>query len=367
VKLEMLSTKEQIKEFFGSSPLIAASIRVTKSCNLRCVHCYANGGCALDKELKTSELKKVIKQFADLGVLHIFYTGGEPFIRPDMVDLLKYTDKQGLGILVSTNGELVSNDMLREMKDLDIKLFQISVDGDENTHNQIRGKKIYKNSLKLIGSARKILKKNVGVGSVMMKANNKQIQDIFKTSAESGADIYSLMLLILSGRAGSALNPTPKETVAAIAKLFKEYDKQKSSIKFANNTTIPPALVPKKWREQGIHETFALCSFPYCLGVESNGDVAVCDGFFNFPEMILGNIRENSIEYIWNNSKILKEIRKINPSDLKGACSKCIYKNYCAGGCRASAYNIYRDMTMPDPVCQAVYEAGLFPKDCLRD
>jgi len=364
-KLEIISKNTQFKKFFGVTPLMAASVRVTKACNLKCSHCYANGGCPLKGELTTKEMLSVVDQFANLGVLHIFYTGGEPFLRKDIVSLLQYTDKKGLGILISTNGQLVTSEKLNQIKSLNIKLFQISLDGTKKTHTAIRGKNTYERSIKLIRTARETLGKNVAVGSVMMKNNWEEMDRVLGIAAKNGADIFSLMLLIVSGRASESINPTPAETLKSIDNIFKSYEKHRSVLKFANNTTIPAALVPKKFRRRGLHETFALCSFPYCLGVESNGDVAACDGFFNSPEMIIGNIRESSLAELWNNSPIMNDIRKINPTDLKGVCRKCVYRDYCAGGCRASAYNKYKDLTMPDPVCQTIYEAGLFPKDCL--
>jgi len=364
-KLGMLSTEKEISDFFGHEPLMAASVRVTKGCNLRCRHCYANGGVVLDKEMKTEEVKKVIDQLAKLGVLHIFFTGGEPFIRRDMVEILEYTDKKDLGILLSTNAQLVTKEILEKIKKLNIKLFQVSLDGLEATHDLNRGQGVYKNAVKIVKEASKILGKNVTVGTVMMKNNWKNMDKIMAEAVKNGADVFSLMLLILSGRASTQLAPSPKETMTSLKKLFEEYGKQGRKIKFATNSTIPPALVPKKWRLLGLHEKFAFCSFPYCLGIEANGDVAPCDGFFNFKEMLLGNIRDISLEEIWDKSQVLKDLRAINPQDLKGVCKICIYRDYCAGGCRASAYNVFHDMTMPDPICQSIYEAGLFPKDCL--
>lgn len=362
----MLSTGEDIAQFFGIQPLMAASVRVTKGCNLRCRHCYANGGMALQQEMSTVEVKNAIDQLAKLGVLHIFFTGGEPFIRRDMVEILEYTDKRGLGILLSTNGQLVTEDILNRLKGLNIKLFQVSLDGLEDQHNLNRGSGVYQKAVKTLNLAARILGKNVTVGTVMLKENWQDMDKIMAEAVKNGADVFSLMLLILSGRASDKLMPTPAETMASLKKLFEEYARQTKKIRFASNATIPPALVPAKWRKTGLHKKIAFCSFPYCLGVEANGDVAPCDGFFNFKEMILGNIREHPLDDIWENSPQLKKIRKINPEDLTGVCKICTFRGYCAGGCRASAYNIYRDMTAPDPICQSIYEAGLFPKDCLQ-
>lgn len=363
--LDILSTQKQIKDFFGEEPLIAASLRLTKACNLRCPHCYASGGIALKDELNLGEIKSIIDQLANLGTLHIFYTGGEPFIRKDLVEILKYTDKKGLGILISTNAQLINKEILNKLRGLNIKLFQISIDGTQKIHDSIRGRGVWEKATKNIRLARSVIKKNVAAGTVMMKKNWKILDKVLAEAVNRGADIFALMFLIIAGRATDKLNPTPREYIKALDLVFKKYKSLQSKVRFATNTTIPAALVPKEWRKKGLHKEFALCSFPYCIGIEANGDIAPCDGFFNFPEMIVGNIRKNSIVDIWHNSKLLKKIRNINPSDLKGVCQKCIYRDYCAGGCRASAYSAYKDLTMPDPVCQMIYEAGLFPKDCL--
>ncbi len=365
-KLKFLSTKKGIESFLGEAPLIAASIRATNGCNLRCSHCYTEGGLFLKNELNTKEIKSVIDQLAKLKTLYVFFTGGEPFIRKDMVEILRHTNSKKIGISISTNGQLINKEVLEQLKDLNFTLFQISLEGTKKIHDSIAGKGSWDKAVKTIKEAKSVLKKNIGVGTVMMKKNRKVLGEVLMEASRQGADIFALMLLIVAGRANENMMPLPKEILQGLQLLFNQYKKLQPKINFAKNTTILPALVPREWREKELHKTFAPCSFPYCIGISANGDVAPCDGLFGYPETIIGNIREKSLAEIWNKSKLLKELREINPSDLKGVCKKCIYKEYCGGGCRAFAYIKYRDFTMPDPVCQAVYEAGLFPKDCLK-
>lgn len=364
--LKIISTRKEIKEFFGEEPIIAATIRVTKACNLKCPHCYVNAGKKLKDELSLKEIKSVIDQLANLNVFSIFFTGGEPFLRKDIVEILKYTDKKGIGIAISTNASILNKEILEKIKNLRFDLFQISLDGPKEIHESIRGKGSWQRTITNIKLARSILKQKVGLGIVIMKNNWNVLDQTIAKGVNCGADRITLMCLILSGRASKELNPSPKEFLKSIHKIFDKYKILQKKAKFSKDTTIPSALIPKKWREKGLHRTFAPCSFPYYIAINSNGDVAPCDGLFNYPEMIIGNVRKNSLWEIWQNSKLLKELRRINPSDLKGVCKKCIYREYCAGGCRAAAYINYRDFRMPDPVCQTIYEAGLFPKDCLK-
>lgn len=366
MSLDILSTKNKIKSFFGEEPVLAATIRLTKGCNLRCPHCYVNAGLPLENELTLKEIKSVIDQLAELKAFYVFYTGGEPFIRKDIVEILKYTHQKGIGISISSNGTLLNEDLLRKIENVPFTLFQISLDGTKEVHDSIRGEGTWVRAIRAIKLAKSILKKNIGIGTVITKSNWKILDKIINDGVNAGADTFTLLCLILTGRADNSQNPTPEEFLSSIQLAFKQYGQLKSGLKLAKDTTVPPTLLPKFWREKGVYLTFAPCSFPYYLGINSDGSVAPCDGLFNFKEMIIGNIRENPLREIWSKSKLLKELIKVDPVDLKGVCKKCIYKDYCGGGCRAHAYIKYGDFTKPDPICQTVYEAGLFPKDCLK-
>jgi radical SAM protein with 4Fe4S-binding SPASM domain len=366
MNLKTISTKEEIKDFFGEEPIMAATIRVTKACNLRCPHCYVNAGQKLENELSLKEIKFVIDQLAELKVFSIFFTGGEPFLRKDIIKILEHTNKKGIGIAISTNGSFLNREILEKIKNLRFDLFQISIDGPKEIYESIRGKASWQRTIANIKLARSILKRKVGLGVVIMKNNWNLLDKVIAKGINYGADRITLMCLILSGRANERLNPSPGEFLKSVNKIFDQYKVLQSKAKFSKDTTVPSALIPREWREKKLHRTFAPCSFPYYIAINSNGDVAPCDGLFNYPEMIIGNVRKNSLSEIWRKSKLLKDLRKINPSALKGVCRKCIYRDYCAGGCRASAYINYRDFKMPDPVCQTVYEAGLFSKNCLK-
>lgn len=70
MSLDVLSTKNKIKEFFGEEPILAATIRLTKGCNLRCPHCYVNAGLPLKNELNLKEIKSIIDQLVKLKIFY---------------------------------------------------------------------------------------------------------------------------------------------------------------------------------------------------------------------------------------------------------------------------------------------------------
>lgn len=362
-----LVTTKNMKDFAGDEPVVSASMRVTKGCNMKCVHCYANGGMRLQNELKKDEIEKVIGQLSDMGCLSIFFTGGEPFTRNDIIELFRYTSENKMSVLTSTNGGLVRREQLMQINKIDgMKIFQVSLDSSKKEiHNQIRNSpNAYDRALKTIQDSVQILGKNVAVATVLMKSNYDDISNIMRLASDLGADTFALNLLLKFGRASENLDSSIREKIESIQNLFATFQELGGRIKFTNNTTIPPFMIPTDMRDE-LHDKFCFCSFPFLLAVESNGDVAPCDGFLGMKEYIMGNVRNKSIDEIWNSQK-MKKIRSIKPEDLKGVCHKCVYRDSCMGGCRAAAYLNYKDMRMPDPVCQQVYDAGLFPKDCLK-
>ena len=363
--MNYLSNDAEIKEFFGLSPLMSTSIRLTKRCNLRCKHSYANGGENCAKELSLIDVKSILDQLASMSVSEVFFTGGEPFIRKDIVDILEYANQLHLNILISSNGHFITPELIEKIKHIDFKMFQISIDGGKESHVRNRGMKSWEDANKAIDNIVNGGIQNPTIGSVLLR-DVYDYPEIIRYCVEKKVSWFALMLLIEAGRAKDMRGPGGFELRDILDKLFENYDATNRAVEFSSNTTLPPALVPEQMRKQNVHKKFACCSFPYILGIEANGDVAPCDGFFAFSEMVVGNIYERSIEDIWENSPILKDIRSITYQDLKGVCSKCKFAEYCGGGCRASAYNKYHDLTMPDPACQQYYEEGIFPKDCLK-
>ncbi|HII92343.1 MAG TPA: radical SAM protein [Methanosarcina sp.] len=367
--MELLSKESEITSFFGTIPIMAASIRLTKRCNLKCVHCYADSkyGIKGDYELKTDEITSIIDQLADLSVNEIFFTGGEPLMRQDLADILRYTSRKGIRVLMSTNGIALTESFLEKVKDVDFKLFQISLDGPKKVHEQIRGPGSFERAISAVKLASMYLKKNVCVGTVLSNINAQCIDKTMELAYGAGADTFALMFLILSGRASEKISPSAIQIKSALDNTFATYRRLSPNIRFAHNTTIPPALYPPDLVNAGIHTKCALCSFPYTIGIEANGDVAPCDGFFGPYNFVAGNIRKQSLKEMWNCSQQFHIVRETEPQKLTGVCKLCRYQDFCGGGCRASAYINMNDITSPDPVCDRLYQANLFPISSLRD
>lgn len=111
--LEFLSTKAA-----AARRPEGVTFELTYGCNLRCIHCYNPTHRALPHELTTGEVCALLNQLADLGVLTVTFTGGEPSVRPDIGDILRHARRQGLMIHLMTNATRITTsftDLLREV------------------------------------------------------------------------------------------------------------------------------------------------------------------------------------------------------------------------------------------------------------
>ena len=166
----------------GAGPL-HGSITVTYRCNLKCGMCYLWKGPSqyglkgVGEELTNAEMKKVIDDFAALGTAGIGFTGGEPMLRTDMIDLITYTKSKGMITHMSCNGFLTANkDLCRKIIESGLDAIGFSLDGvSAETHDKVRGKEgSYERVLKSIDNfigLRKELNKDIKVIVVCVVSN----------------------------------------------------------------------------------------------------------------------------------------------------------------------------------------------------
>ena len=116
------------------------SWNTTNRCNLKCSHCYRDAGEKNEKELTTKEAKLLIDQVVKAGFKIMIFSGGEPLMRDDIFELISYASKVGLRPVLGTNGTLISEKIVKKLKDAGIAAVGISLDSlDFEKHNAFRG------------------------------------------------------------------------------------------------------------------------------------------------------------------------------------------------------------------------------------
>lgn len=129
---------------------IGLTIDITTKCNLRCKHCRTD---SINNEFSLDDIKMIAKKCEKYSPRVIFISGGEPLIRKDIVEIVKILKKVSPLICINTNATLLNEELLLKLIDAGVNYIQVSLDGIEKMHDEIRGKGMYKktiNNLKLI-------------------------------------------------------------------------------------------------------------------------------------------------------------------------------------------------------------------------
>lgn len=104
------------------------SWNTTNACNMYCDHCYRDAGCRAEEELNTAEARTLLEQIAKAGFKIMIFSGGEPLMRPDIVELVAYAKDLGLRPVFGTNGSLLTEDLAAKLKKAGAMGMGISLD-----------------------------------------------------------------------------------------------------------------------------------------------------------------------------------------------------------------------------------------------
>ena len=128
---------------------------VTKYCNYKCKHCCTSANIIDTKnELNTAQCKNILKELKNFGIEEIYFSGGEPFSRNDIIDILKTARKYDISCNISTNGSFLTEKLVKKISQLNINKVHISLDSNiEKDFNEFRGGEYFKptiNAIKLL-------------------------------------------------------------------------------------------------------------------------------------------------------------------------------------------------------------------------
>jgi len=346
-------------------PPFIVSYSITTKCNLKCKHCYSESvDQAAPDELTTDEAFRLMDDLSRWGIHLLVIDGGEPLCREDMLDIVKYASSKGIRTTIGSNGTLIDEAMARKMLDAGVKAIAISVDGaDARTHDSFRGVSgTFEQTLKGIEACR-----TAGLpfqfNTIIRKETLPQLEKLLHMAVDCGANAIELFDLVVAGRAKQDCKDEVldinerKQTMEWLAKAQEDCP----IIIRVPACPMYPLLLQQKEIKPRHFPAEMLRRIPYygrgCAAGMPMGYVMVkCNGEVN-PCMLLqvdlGNIREQSIISIWENSPVLARLRQRKL--LKGDCGDCSYKVTCSG-CRGRAYEETGDMMAADPGCWLVAE-----------
>jgi len=336
------------------------SYSITQKCNLKCKHCYSESiEQASPGELSTEDAFGLIDDLSRWGIGLLIIDGGEPLCREDMLDVIKYASTRGIRTTIGSNGTLIDERKARKMVEAGVMAVAISVDGaDAQTHDSFRGiAGAFEQTLKGVEACRNV-QLPFQFNTVVRKETLSQLEDLLRMAVDYGADAAEFFDLVAAGRAKDECKDqvlSNDERKWAMEWLAQSQEDCPIVIRVPGCPMYPLLLKEKSIKPKHFASEM-LRRVPYygrgCAAGMPMGYVMVqCDGEVN-PCMLLqvklGNVREQSIIAIWENSPVLAQLRRREL--LKGECGECSYKITCSG-CRGRAYEETGDMMAADPGC----------------
>jgi AdoMet-dependent heme synthase len=338
------------------------SWNLTYRCNLACEHCYLDAGgkplvgdaAFSDRsELTTAQCFKVVDDIVAFAPEALtILTGGEPLLRRDILEIVRYASAARLWVVVGTNGVKITPTLSALLLREGVRGLSLSLDAlDPERHDRFRRVSgAWRNTVDGAGILRDaglpfIVQTTVGAHNVDELTAIAQF-----AHAALGAKVWNLYFLVPTGRGAFVSDISPEQ-----------YDRVLHDLASIQRSFAGRMLVNAKCAPHYVKTLFEIepgsplvktytggaggCpAGTHYLGIRPNGDVTPCP----YLPVFGGNLREENLAAIWADSEPFVTIR--GRASLGGRCGACELNALC-GGCRARAYGATGDVMAEDPLC----------------
>lgn len=328
---------------------------ITMACNMRCKHCGSSCAGPLPGQLSTEEAFNFVDMCKEMEMQWISISGGEPFMREDIVDIVKYTVNKGIGVNIITNGWLINENIAKELGKLDILRVLISLDGPQYIHDFIRKPGAFERAQ---ASYRVLRSHGIDTGCVttITKKNIDALDELKYFLISEGVNCWQVQIGFPMGNLANHCEwiIEPNQVSQIIDYCYKVSQEGKIDIFPADcigyYSEKQNEIYRKSFHVDKIADWNGCGAGISSFGLLHNGDILGCTSIRN-REFIEGNIREKSLREIWEDPNNFSWRRNFKKEDLKGNCSKCKYAEKCLGGCANSRLSMNGNIYSGNPYC----------------
>ncbi|MBO4401954.1 MAG: putative heme d1 biosynthesis radical SAM protein NirJ1 [Selenomonadaceae bacterium] len=339
----------------------------TRTCNLRCRHCYMDSDSRrYTGELTTAEAKKFIDELAEFKVPVLLFSGGEPLMRADFFELAEYAAGKNIRPTLSTNGTLINLKTARRIKSIGVGYVGISLDGLLEVNDKFRGVAgAFERAMAGIENCVAVGQR-VGLRFTINRHNFEELDKIFDFIEAEKINRVCFYHLVYSGRGSQMIDEdlTPAESRAAMDKIIartKDFERRglDKEILTVDNHCDGVYMYLKALAE-GDADTAAQIKKFIALNGGNRSGIAfgeVDPAGYVHPDQFtqhhtFGNVRERKFGEIWTDTsnEIMAGLKNRKPL-LKGRCAKCKFLDNCNGNFRTRAEAKTGDFWASDPAC----------------
>jgi len=376
----------------GNRPFLVL-VELTRACELACRHCRAEAKRERDPdELTTTEIAAILDDLGSLGSPRpiVVFTGGDPLMRPDLIELVRHGVDAQLAVAVAPAGTPHATPaVLGELRRAGVSTVSFSLDGARaSTHDSFRLTQGSFNWTVAACTAARRAGLRVQLNTTVTEETAHELPEVLDLARRLGVSLWSVFFLVPMGR-GKALRPLSAEGIedvleflfeaAAVIPLKTTEAPQYRRIVLRHGSGAPSGTAERGALYAELHDRLGGLGIP--LRVRADGITAasgaghrrpplvVGDGqgvvFISsrgdvqpsgFLPLVAGNVRDRPLAEIYADSELFRSLR--DPEQLRGRCGRCEYRDSC-GGSRARAFAANGDPLAEDPGCP--YEPGSTP------
>ena len=328
---------------------------ITLRCDHTCAHCGSRAGASRTDELTTEELLDVADQLIRIGTREVTLIGGEAYLRSDCYQLVRHLTDGGIRVTMQTGGRGFNHRRARKFVEAGLAAVGVSVDGPAAIHDTLRAAPgSFESAMNAIGAAR-----DVGLivtsNTQINRLNRHHLREVAELLFEREVRVWRAQLTVPMGNAADRpewiLQPWMiVQVIDTLAEI------QLEAMERARAAGIPPhrafhVRAGNNVGYYGPHEVllrsrpgtrasfWAGCSAgQFVLGIESDGVIKGCPSLPTAP-YVGGNIRDLSLDDIWNTTPQLSFTRDRSRDDLWGFCKSCYYAESCWAGCNFTSHS----------------------------
>jgi len=319
---------------------------LTHRCPLRCVYC--SNPLQLERrsnELDTETWRRVLDEAAELGILQVHFSGGEPTVRKDLEELVTHATARGLYTNLITSGVLSDAGQLVRLADAGLAHVQISIqDSDDQTGDWIAGYDGAQQKKRDLAITAADANLALTINAVMHRHNIGRIESIIDMALEMGAqrvEIANVQYYGWSIPNRPNLMPTRNQLETMHAIVARRQEELKGVLVIDYVVPDYYARRPKACMN-GWARRF--------MNITPSGYVLPCHAAETIPGLVFDNVRDKGLAEIWANSSALNRFR--GTDWMPEPCSSCEYRERDWGGCRCQALALTGSAENTDPVCE---------------
>jgi Y-X(10)_GDL-associated radical SAM protein len=318
---------------------------LTLACDLKCLHCGSRAGHRRPSELSTSECLEVVSSLAALGTREISLIGGEAYLRRDWLEIVRAIRSHDIYCAIQTGGRNLTEERLERAVAAGLNGVGVSLDGLATLHDRVRNVAgSFERALDTLRRARAAglaVSVNTQIGAQTLP----DLPELLERICEVGARQWQIQLTVAMGNAADnddlLLQPYRLlDLMPLLARLYDEAARRGVAMVVGNNIGYFGPY-EHRWRGLGderVHWT-GCSAGQNVMGLEADGTVKGCPSLAT-ADFAGGNVRELSLEQIWQGSRPIHFGRLRSAEELWGFCRSCYYADVCRGGCTWTSHSL---------------------------